>query len=337
MSRPSTTRAAGAAGQRAEPDTSAFAKATDQAESSQPAKPDWPPLDGAFGDALKAHFPSREALLAEARAQTQARSERLKKARTTTGRILPVVLLGVVFWADPVWNTQEVRTSVGEQTRLSLADGSQVMLNSASVLLVERRLRTRQLVLQSGEAAFTVAASWQPFIVRSGDYAVRDISTAFTVAHTAGTSRVTVLEGAVEVAPQATGLQAMLPWAMQPSVLLAQGQSLAIQDATDSAAAHIDLSQVESVDLQRASAWQNGRIVFDGTPLAEAAAQLQRYLPETLLVSEEVAALRVSGVYDIQRLQQFINRLPDTLPVAVQRESGDAGARIRIEAAVRRR
>jgi transmembrane sensor len=67
-----------------------------------------------------------------------------------------------------------------------------------------------------------------------------------------------------------------------------------------------------------AEAWR----LFAGAPLAEVAEELSRYLPGTVLVSDAVADLRVSGRFRFARPVQVLEALAQTLPVRVQRHAG---------------
>ena len=86
---------------------------------------------------------------------------------------------------------------------------------------------------------------------------------------------------------------------------------------------------------QEATAWQQGRMAFDGTPLADAVRQIQRYrgAPVTLADDPALAALRLSGDYDVQGVEALIDALPQALPVRVRRAADGAvhiGARRRV-------
>ena len=158
-------------------------------------KPQADPLD-AFSEALRARVASREALLAEGKAMT---AHRRKAAKAAKASLLSLLLAGGLWWVDPAWQTEHVQVAVGATHELVLADGSQVLLDSGSRLLIERRLRSRQLELVEGQARFTVVHADAPFIVRSQGVRVRDIGTVFDVRSDARGVRVGVQEGAVEV------------------------------------------------------------------------------------------------------------------------------------------
>lgn len=254
-----------------------------------------------FADALRERFPSREALLAEARAQTRTRRRRLAGA----GSALVAVLAAALWWIDPVLERSALHAGIGQQARATLADGSEVVLNTATDLRIERRLRSHRLKLERGEAAFRVAHGWRGFVVESGAVEVHDIGTAFNVRQRAAGVEVTVLEGAVEVREPLSA----------PRVLRT-GQALLAGTA--------DRAQpIRAVDPSSAAAWQSGRLVFDGAPLSAVVAELQRFRAAPLRLADEAAGRqRLSGAYDIAGLEALIDTLPRALPVKVRRLPG---------------
>lgn len=251
-----------------------------------------------FEEGLRQRFPSREDVLAEARALTARR--RAKRPAAAVALVV-ALLLGVVG-VDPVWRTEEIRTTVGEQRRQALADGSVLVLNTGSTLHIEHRVRSRQFVLAAGEVSFQVAHGWRPFAVRAGEVSVRDIGTAFTVRRHDGGADVTVLEGAVEV--------------LEPgprSRVLAAGQAVRAVDAGPP-------QPLRAVDVADAGAWREGRLVFDGTPLAAVLSEIARYRRAPVVLDEPRAGqLRLSGAYDVAGLEALIDALPHVLPVVVRR------------------
>ena len=278
-----------------------------------------------FRQALQQHFPSKEELLAEARAQTKVQTQRRLQAQKTVGTMLGIALLAGIWWIDPVLQSQSLNTALGQQIHHRMADGSQIVLNTDSLLILEHRLRTRSMTLLRGEAAFTVAKEWRPFIVKSGSALVRDIGTAFTVRRLEASSLITVLEGVVEVSHH-TGMKSN----PAPLVLRA-GQSLQTHDwhSQPQKTAATTASAIETVDVTLATAWRQGRIVFDGTPLHQAVAEIQRYHAAPISVDSVVPAnLRLSGVYDISRIDALLDILPQALPVQVERRA-DGSVQIR--------
>lgn len=259
-----------------------------------------------FEQALRDRVPSRETLLAEAKAQ----SARQRRRKQVLSGGLATLLLGFTLWSfDPAWYSEDVRTAIGERDSLQLADGSRVVLNSATHLRIERRLRSRQIELLAGEAAFTVAHGDKPFIVRSQDVTVRDIGTVFNVRSDGRGVAVAVLEGEVEVSTRQSA----------PQRLQGGKQKLAH-------AGRIGAS--EAANMERVTAWQHGKLRFDGTPLSEVIVDIQRYRQAPVrLADPRIASLRVSGEFDSDAVESLLDLLPAILPVALIR-SGDGSVTI---------
>lgn len=224
-----------------------------------------------------------------------------------------MALVLATWWLDPAWRSEEISTAIGEQGHWTLRDGSELRLNTASVLRVKTHLRSRQFELLQGEAAFHVAHGWRPFVVRSGDTEVLDIGTVFTVRRMHSGTDVTVLEGQVQVRERAgTAWQ------------LGRGQALWVLDRPAEKATGIAADAVtpspRSIDVDAIGAWQRGRLVFDGMPLTQVIAELQRYRSAPIaLVDEHAGRLRLSGVYDIDGIESLIDTLAVVLPVSVVR------------------
>ncbi|MEL7936476.1 FecR family protein [Pseudomonas delhiensis] len=192
-------------------------------------------------------------------------------------------------------------TRTGERRLIELADGSRVWLNSASALSVDFSASRRSLRLYGGEALFEVAKDAQrPFVVHAGDGEVTAVGTRFDVDSRGPDVQVAVTEGVVRV--EAGG---------KPAVRLAAGERLAYQAAP---------GPVQPLDLDSASAWQRGKLIFNQRPLGEVLAELERYLPGRILLTDE--ALRrhkVSGVFDLDDPDALLQTLQRLQPVQVTR------------------
>ena len=270
--------------------------------------PPAPPPDklAPFEDALRARFPSREELLAEARAQTQRR----RAARQLGTAAAVAVFACGLLWADPAWQVTELQTAIGEQRRETLPDGSGVVLNTGTTLRIEHRLRTRRLDLVAGEAAFQVAHGWRPFSVSSGGIAVHDIGTGFTVRRLPDGADVGVFDGEVELAEPGQTPRRLLAGQVVRAVTAGPQQP------------------VREVGVDAVGAWREGRLVFDGTPLSAVLAELARYRRAPLVLDDARAgSLRLSGSYDVAGLEALIDALPQVLPVTVRR-GGDGTVRV---------
>jgi len=250
-----------------------------------------------YAEALRAYFPSREALLQEAIQQTQRR-RRLKQALATTA----CCLLTAVVWYDPVLSTQRMQTAIGQSASFQLQDGSAVSLNTETLLIAEQHLRSRQLRLVQGETLFSVKHRWQPFTVYANQVAVRDIGTVFNVRNTGEGATVTVIEGSVEV------------MTAHEQRRLTKNLSVTTRGPAISAA--------KPTNAETVTAWQQGRLIFDGLPLRDVVAELQRYHAGPIIVADaRVAQYRLSGEYDIHGIDALLAALPEILPVRVEKRA----------------
>jgi transmembrane sensor len=256
-----------------------------------------------YKEALREHFPSREALLQEAKRQT--RRQRVMK-KVTAGVTFSVAL--VLSWVlDPVLHSEHLQTMVGQQAGYDLKDGSHVDLNTNSVLVVEQHLYSRQLQLTQGEALFTVQHGWRPFTVFANQTKIRDIGTIFNIRNTENGAVVTVVEGSVEVRTR------------QAQRILTKDISVTTRGGV------ISESRCTSANI----AWQQGRLMFDGTPLSEVVSELQRYHREPIKIADtSIARYRLSGEYDINGINALLDTLPEIMPVQIDRQA-DASIVIR--------
>lgn len=221
-------------------------------------------------------------------------------------------------------------TPVGRPAPVALPDGSRTELNAASALRVAYSATHRRVLLERGEVLFDVAKDkTRPFEVVVGDTVVRAVGTRFLVQRReSGRVEVTVYEGVVEVSKtpesgpeDATDEQhpdeVMGPPAPQP-IRLGAGQ-VAISAPEQMLVA---LSQPQA--LGRKLAWQQGRLEFDRSPLADALEEVNRYSAVPIrLGSAELGAMQVSGSFSTRDTLVFLRSLEKGFGLRVQRV-GDA-------------
>lgn len=206
-------------------------------------------------------------------------------------------------WRHLPWQewTAAHRTAVGEQRSVVLADGSRVMLNTATALDAAFGPQERLVRLRAGEVLITTGADaggHRSFRVETPQGWLRALGTRFAVRlGDAGEARVGVAEGAVEITPhQGTG-----------RVLRAGEQCSFTQDGVQAVAA---LSE-------QALAWTQGVLYADGMRLSDFASELSRYRPGVVRCDPQVAGLRISGAFQLQDTEYILAMLRETLPVQV--------------------
>lgn len=207
------------------------------------------------------------------------------------------------------------RTDFGEQRSIALSDGSIVILNTRSEIAVRFNDAERQVDLISGEALFDVAHdSRRPFVVDTGTVAFRVLGTKFSVYRKAESVHLAVIEGTV---------RAVDKQAPETAVLVGAGEgAVATADGT--------IRRNDHVDIDKAIAWTERRLVFDDARLADVISEFNRYNRRPLVVEDpELAERKITSVFfanDVTALTAFLELEPD-----VDIEYGADAIRIRSE------
>ena len=151
-----------------------------------------------------------------------------------------------------------IETPKGGQERLTLADGSQIELNTDTAIVVKFRAGTRAVELVRGEAYFQIKHdATRPFVVIAASHRIVDLGTKFLVRMAPQSLNVTLLEGRAR-------LESGRDPSQQREVVLTPG---------DVAVATADVTRVfkkPEQELVESLAWQHGSIVFHNERLADA-------------------------------------------------------------------
>jgi transmembrane sensor len=75
---------------------------------------------------------------------------------------------------------------------------------------------------------------------------------------------------------------------------------------------------VHGANVLAITAWRQGKLVFDDTPVSEALSQMQRYSRQTVTIDPAVAQIRVSGVFTAGDLEGFVSALKSYYPVTLK-------------------
>lgn len=176
-------------------------------------------------------------------------------------------------------------THAGQRAKVTLRDGSQVILGPASALRVARgESSDRTIAVEiTGEALFTVNhATQRPFSVTAHGVTTRVLGTEFVVrAYDASRVRVAVREGRVSVQS--------LVFTSPNAVIVAAGEATSVTPNTSP-------SVIPITDLATDFAWAKGELVLRGISLGEALVRLSRWygmdfrVTDSSLLSTRVAA-----------------------------------------------
>jgi transmembrane sensor len=201
-------------------------------------------------------------------------------------------------------------TTVGEQRRVALEDGSSVMLNTASEISVKYTQGERNLTLLKGQATFEVAKdASRPFVVRVGHGTVTALGTVFDVYKRDDSVTVTLIEGRVAVLPKAdAATESGAALVKNPQAASAGGAPAAAGTAAAivlTAGQQVSYTEGNPVptrvaaDVKRTMAWREKKMDFQDTLLREAIAEANRYSNVKIeLQAPGLEDARMSGVFD---------------------------------------
>ena len=201
-------------------------------------------------------------------------------------------------------NTTTYATTIGGREILSLADGSQIELNTDTVLRVSDHTDSREVWLDRGEAYFRIVHNAQrPFVVVAQGRHITDLGTEFTVRQEPGRVQISVLEGRVRL-EEAAGSQ-------KSPVLTAGDTAVATPENTL-------IRRKPTHQFTAELAWRRGMIIFDNVSLAAAAAEFNRYNRTQVIIDASAAQLKVAGTFPINGVKGFANLTRHVLGLHVE-------------------
>ncbi|MDD2758860.1 MAG: FecR family protein [Methylomonas sp.] len=247
-------------------------------------------------------------------ADRQRRRELVAKRRRSQLRqrglsfaVAASLFLAVVTGFYPDYLTHplaDYRTRIGEQTSITLSDGSVAHLNTDTALDVVIDGNQRWVELLRGEAEFEVAHDTnRPFRVAAGSTTTEALGTRFIVRYDGNEGAVTLLQGKVRTGrPSAEGAQT-------DSATLQPGQRLTFTAER--------LGSLQTVELNNAEAWRRGRLLMNFVPLKQVIAEVNRYRRSPILLDEALAEREVNVAVDLKQIDAWLEALQQTMPVKV--------------------
>jgi len=188
----------------------------------------------------------------------------------------------------------DLHTATGERKRLSLADGANLQLNTATA--VDMDLAQRQITLVDGELALDVPGP-SAITVNTRYGQLRVGQAQVCVRQLAAGCRVSVLKGAVQV----RDLNGQL-------ATLQGGQQAPLQATGLGAWVPFDVLQL---------GWRDGVLTAQNQALGDFLRELERYRPGVLRWDPSLEALRVTGSFRLEDTDRILNLLASTLGLEV--------------------
>lgn len=249
-----------------------------------------------------------------------------------------LLIVGAVLWFQ---NLGVITTGVGEQRQVVLEDGTRIILNTDTRLIVKYGESARRVELRRGEALFNVAKrpDW-PFVVTAGDRQVRALGTSFVVRKEDQQLAVMLVEGKVLVSPVVEDQRSAAEPALAQQPAQGNGSAAPSVETQTPAPARNDVftltpgqrltfgagspAKLDTPSVEKATAWRRGQVILDETPLRAAADEMNRYNATKLVIAGDVTGdLLVSGLFQAGDSIHFAKAVADTYHLNVQERSNE--------------
>lgn len=197
------------------------------------------------------------------------------KAKLTAAAALALLValnLWFFFGTEKPAAFTTIEVPAGQQANLTLADGTQVWLNSESKLTYPSYFsgKSREVELQ-GEAYFEVSRREKsPFFIHASLLTVKVLGTQFNMkAYKGESAAVTLVKGKVDVALSGS----------RDYIHLSPGEQLTYSPENG-------MQVRRNVNASASSCWRTGELFFNGQPLKEIANALQHKFNVTIIIDD---------------------------------------------------
>ncbi|MDT8397518.1 MAG: FecR domain-containing protein [Pseudomonadales bacterium] len=228
-------------------------------------------------------------------------------------------------------------TAIGKQQTLDLPDGSRVILNTNTRLMVDYSDALRNIFLEHGEGLFEVSKdASRPFRVHAGNRVVEAVGTAFAVQHLQQDSiAVMVTEGKVNFRSQsadvdtidpelpaagsAAAAQANAVLAMDTGMALVAGESAAVSEQNST----IEKKQLPAEEIEVRLAWRYGMLLFQDDTLEQVLQEVSRYTPIRIEADPAIREIRVGGYFRAGDIDGLLVAMRENFQIDAQRIGTD--------------
>lgn len=255
------------------------------------------------------------ASIAQAALAPRGSSRRRQIIKTLT----VLIFAGGSAWGvaeTPAWREwrADYRTTVGQRRNVTLADGTQLMLNTRTAADIAFSATERRVRLIAGELLATTGKDLvRPFLIETTHGTAHALGTRYIVKQLDDGTEVSVFEGAVRIEPRGAPEQA---------IVLQAGEQARFDYAGIDTRGRAD---------DTAIGWTDGFIIARSMRLDDFLAELSRYSADSFSADPDVAGLRVSGSFPVANLDAVIQTLAGTLELQAEtRDRFWGGRRIRM-------
>lgn len=178
------------------------------------------------------------------------------------------------LWPSVSELASDYRTAPGEQRRIALAKGPSIELNTRTSIAVRSSAgNAARLELISGEALITTAPGNHPIEVIAANGRATTDDAIFNIRYEQNSVCTTCIRGALEITYG------------ERAARLRSGEQITYSPE--------GLEPAKTVDPDIVTAWKDGVLVFQSTPLAEAIAEINRYRSGHIIVTNTALGRRL--------------------------------------------
>lgn len=198
------------------------------------------------------------------------------------------------------------QTALGDQRVVRLPDGTEITLNTDTVLRTRADKDKRLVYLEKGQAFFQVARDpGRPFVVTAAGRTITALGTAFDVRLDEGAFKVTLVEGKVRVEAAAPAMASATPGSqsvkVQATEMVAGSQLIAPDD---------EQWRLARTNVITETSWTRGQLVFEDRRLAEVVDELNRYSARKIVIADaSLDDLPISGTFKVGDADRFVHAL----------------------------
>jgi transmembrane sensor len=214
-------------------------------------------------------------------------------------------------------------TEIGENRRVTLADGSVISLGGNTRIEVALSEKVRAIELTRGEALFKVAKdSSRPFKVRAGDATIIAVGTEFNVERDSDRDVVSVTEGQVVVKP-VVGLLPLLQ-GFKPKL-----RSVHVDAGQQTTAGSAGIEEPTKME-DAATGWQIGHLAFRLQPLRYVLEDVNRYAQKPIVLqTESMGSLIITGTVERENIGGWVKSLEHAFDLQATEEADQIVLRAR--------
>ena len=211
-------------------------------------------------------------------------------------------------------------TAVGEYSSVQLFDGTQLVLNTNSLIRVKYTAQQRFLFLERGEVHIDVAHDGsRPFVVQAGDQLIQAVGTSFSIElRSEQNIELVVTDGKVLVGIRPDTIPEAQQWT--PAVLPSSSKSVSKGEQLISGPSVQQIEKIEPAEIEVKLSWREGNLIFRGESLEDAVAEISRYTPvEFVFLDENLKKIRVAGLFKAGDVTGLLSTLRQNFNITYER------------------